>query len=243
MKTSNRANIVIGMILMIFLISSINSFAEPVGPIVSNNYSVTATPTSAAMINTTGGSITTMVFNVTAQNIRWKAYVGNVSGTLTLDDANNHTIFDWSLSNVAGEVYATRSSQAVSWSNLNCSNSTHIYNEEIAMNHTDIFDNISATFSAKKHDLFYIGTKQIGQDACYSIHTFVNSTNQSSNFEEVLLYDGTNSTNGHFVYSTMLEQNSQGFDNNYYDFQMIVPENGLSTWSSATPYYFYVELT
>ena len=225
------------------LINITLSLAAPVGPTIVYNFSETATPRSAALINTTGGSITTMVLNATSQNLRWKAYVGNVTGSLTLDDANNYTIFDWTLSNVVGEVYATRSANSISWANLNCSNLTHIYNEENAMNHTNPYDNISATFDVKSHTQFYIGTTLISQNSCYSVHTYVNDTNQSSNFQEVVMYDGTNATNGNFVYATTFEQDQQGFDNNQYDFQMIVPENGITGWTSSTAYYFYVELT
>ena len=56
------------------------------------------------------------------------------------------------------------------------------------------------------------------------------------------VHNNGDSTNGDIVYATILEQDAQGFDNNQYDFQMIVPEVGL-TWSSSTAYYFYVELT
>jgi hypothetical protein len=241
----NKSNYtVIVLVIIIFLINIKLLFATPIGPSIIYNSSETAPPASAAMINTSGGSITTMVLDATTQNVRWKAYVGNVTGKLTLDDANNFTIFDWSMSNVVGEIYATRSSESVSWADINCSNSTHIYNEEIALNHTNNpDDNISTTFNVKDHDSFYVGTVLIAQDSCNSIHTFVNDSNQSTDFEEVLLYDGTNATNGDIIYATILEQNKPGFDNTTYDFQMIVPENGLSTWTSSTAYYFYVELT
>lgn len=231
------------LVLLVCILYTRLAAATPIGPTVTYNSSETATPASAAIINTSGGSITTMVLNATTQNLRWKAYVGNVSGKLTLDDANNFTIFDWPLGAVAGEIYATRSPDTVSWGNINCSNSTHIRNEELALNHTNSNDNISSTFSIKSHNPFYIGNSLIAQNSCFSIHTYVNDTSQSSNFEEVLLYDGTNSTNGDIVYTTVLEQDKPGFDRASYDFQMIVPENGLATWSSSTAYYFYVELT
>jgi len=51
------------------------------------------------------------------------------------------------------------------------------------------------------------------------------------------LYDGTN-----IVYATIVETNQGGFDGKTYDFQMIVPENGLPSFSDATAYYIYIEL-
>ena len=222
---------------------TILAYATPSGPSITFISNQTKQPSAARLINTTGGSITTVVLNATTQNPRWKAYVGNVTGTLTLDDASDNTIFDWTLTNVNGEIYATRFYGNINWSGTNCSNSTHIANENFALNQTNRDDNITKTFSSQVHNGFYVGTRQILANTCFSVHTYVNSTSQSSKFEEVVLYDGTNETNGNIIYSTPLEQDAYGFDNNTYDFQMIVPENGLATWTSSTAYYFYVELT
>ena len=237
-----KFNIVLA-ILTILLAGTIFVYAVPSGPTITLISNETKQPSAARLINTTGGSITTMALNATTQNPRWKAYVGNVTGRLTLDDANDNTIFDWTLTNVIGEIYATRASISINWSGTNCSNSTHISNENLALNHTNKDDNITKTFNAQSHNGFYVGTREILANTCFSVRTYVNSTSQSSKFEEVLLYDGTNSSNGNMVYATPLEQDVYGFDNNTYDFQMIVPENGLPTWASSTAYYFYVELT
>jgi len=239
-----RADRVIIICALVLLAAAVYVQAAPVGPTVTYSATETAPTREAALINTSGGSITTMVLNATTQNLRWKAFVGNVTGSLTLDDAENYTVFDWSLSSVIGEVYATRSSDTVTWSNINCSNATHILNEEMALNHiSNPDDNISTTFSVKDHEQFYVGTRLMTTDSCFSLHTYVNDAPQSADFEEVVLYDGTNHTNGDVVYATPLEQDVQGFDTASYDFQMIVPENGLATWQSSTAYYFYVELT
>lgn len=224
-------------------ITSIIINAIPQGPTITYMSNETKSSSAAAMINTTGGSITTIFLNATTQNPRWKAYVGNVTGSLTLDDANDQTIFNWQLANIIGEIYATRYSGVINWSGANCSNLTHISNEEFALNLSDKDDNITKTFSTQTHVGFYIGTRQVLQNTCYSVHTYVNDSPQSSRFEEVALYDGTNLTNGNIIFATPLEQDAYGFDNNTYDFQMIVPENGLPTWTGSTAYYFYVELT
>ena len=243
-KENKKRMIEFIFILAIFISSFYFSTAVPVGPTITSISNETGTNQGSTLINTTGGSITTMELNMTAQNLKWKAFVGNVSGKLTLADSGNYSIYDWTLSTVLGEVYATRSSAAVSWGNINCSNLTHMYNEEIALSHTsNPDDNISATFDVKDHEELYIGSVKINTNECYSIHTNVNNQSQSSDFEEIILYDGTDHQNGDIVYATMLEQDLTGYNNNQFDFQMIVPENGAPTWTSATPYYFYVELT
>ena len=243
MSKQIKLNIVYLAAFSILIASTLLVYAAPIGPTITVISNQTKQPASAKIINTTGGSITTMMLNATTQDTRWKAYVGNVTGRLTLDDANDNTIFDWALTNVIGEVYATRFSGSVNWSGTNCSNSTHMSNEDITLNQSNKDDNITKTFNTKVHNGFYVGSRQILQNTCYSVHTYVNSSSQAAKFEEVALYDGTNETNGNIIFATPLEQDAYGFDNSTYDFQMIVPENGLSTWTSSTAYYFYVELT
>jgi len=241
-RNLHLARILLAMLIVISALS-ISSMAAPSGPTVTILANETKTATSAALINTTGGTISTVLLNATTQNVRWKAYVGNVTGSLTLDDANDNSIFDWTLSSIVGEVYATRFAGSVNWTGINCSNSTHISLEENTLNHTNKDDNLTRTFNSQIHQGFYTGTRQILQNTCYSVHTYVNSTAQSTRFEEVILYDDTNTTNGKIVYATPLEQDQYGFDNNTYDFQMILPEVGTPGWQSSTAYYFYVELT
>ncbi len=53
----------------------------------------------------------------------------------------------------------------------------------------------------------------------------------------MVLDDGSN-----IVYSSIIEDQSDGFDENDYDFQMLVPENGAEGFSGATAYYVYVEV-
>ena len=226
------------LVVLLLLVVPI-ALSLPTGPTVEYIRNETKTSTQGKMINTSGGSITTMVLNATTQNYRWKAYVGNVTGRLTLDDANDHTVFDWKLTTIVGEVYATRNPNSINWNQINCSTPSNITNEEIAINHTNNpDDNISATFATKDHNTLYVGSIEIPQDSCYSIHTYVNDTNQSTNFEEILLHDKQS-----VVYATVIESDELGYDpTQTFDFQLIVPEVGLPTWTSSTPYYFYVEL-
>ena len=234
-----------GLIFAFTVLVAVSLFvhAVPSGPTITFISNETKGVSPTRFINTTGGSITTVVLNTTTQDLRWKAYVGNVTGKLTLDDANDNTLFDWTITNIAGEVYSTRSSESINWSGINCSNSTHISMEELSLNHSNRDDNITSTFNSQTHNGFFAGTRQILANTCFSVHTFVNSTRQQSRFEEVALYDSAIQGNGHVVYATPLEQDAYGFDNSTYDFQLIVPENGLPSFSSSTAYYFYVELT
>ena len=210
-----------------------------------------------------GGYIFTTSLDSQQQNTRWKAYVGNVTGTLVLDDASDNTLFSWSLTSVTGEVYATRASGNINWSGINCtwiregsrnytlSNRSAEEVENAALSHTFKNDNITATFSKANHTSITTGSVIIGKDECFSVQTYqrdaaqVFSDSANANFTQVILYDGAfNTTNGNVVYETKIESDITGYrPDSTYDFQMIVPENGAVGFSSSTAYYFYVELT
>ena len=231
----------VGIVTLILLIGMFQFVvAIPTGPDIENKGVENGSDRPATSLTTTGGTIATLVLNATTQNPHWKAYVGNVTGTWVLEDANNYSIYEWSLSTIAGEVYVTRDG-SITWGSIECANSTHISAEETIMNHTSgADDSINNTFILTTHDPFWTGDIEFTADECdHTLLTYVNDTTQTSteNFQEILLYEGSS-----LVYTTLLEDSVQGFDLYYYDFQLIVAENGVDEPPSSTPYYFYVEL-
>ncbi|MEM2121279.1 MAG: hypothetical protein QXU20_01295 [Candidatus Woesearchaeota archaeon] len=229
------------VILLSILILVKNTNSVPAGPSVLYNYTETPTPPPALIINTSGGTITTMnLFGIT-QNPHWKAYVGNVSGKLALQDASSYTIYDWQLSKVSGEVYATRNPVTPNWINIRCANLSEILAEEeyFNMSSTDD-DSISKTFNLTIHRSFFVGTKLISSGSCFTTYTYVQNQSQApseeAKFQEVILSDGTN-----IIFTTLLENKSIGFNNQRFDFQMILPESKILS-AANTAYYFYLEL-
>lgn len=213
-------------------------FAAPVGPTsvtILNNE--TRNSSSSYVLNTSGGYITTLNITANQQNLRWKGFVGYLTGKFSLDDATGSTLYDWTLAVISGEVYATRNSTTVNWATIACANGTVIENENILMNHTNQYDNITATFDDTTHPSFTVGSVPITVNSCtYSLNTYVNNVS-SNDFDEVVLY-----SQGAIVYATILEDGATGFDGGAYDFQMIVPENGAPSWTGSTAYYLYVEI-
>lgn len=211
---------------------------DPEGPgflnITSNETKETQ---SSEVVNISGGYIATINITTTVQNPRWKAFVGDVSGSFTLDDSSGSTIYDWTSTVTSGRIYATRDSGSIEWSSVNCSNTTQLEAENTAMSHNNTYDNITATFSDTTHNPFWVGGVSIGQNECPTLNTYVDNSTQDTDFEEMALYDGTS-----IIYATILENDADGFDENNYDFQMIVPENGANGFSGATAYYIYVEV-
>ena len=204
---------------------------------IAYNFNETKAASSAMMVNISGGYVSSFNLTASVQNSRWKAFVGEVFGKFTLDDASDNTIYDWSFATVTGRVYATRTASTPTWSSIACASTANLEAENTAMSHTGVSDNITATFSDASHVGFYVGSTQFLDDACsHTVNTYVGGTSTSA-FEEVALYDGAN-----VIYTGLLEQDATGFDGNSYDFQMIVPENGSAGFSGATAYYLYVEL-
>ncbi|MGV8150812.1 MAG: hypothetical protein ACP5NV_03740 [Candidatus Woesearchaeota archaeon] len=232
----------VGILAVLVLSSLFSSFVNslPAGPVINYVSNSTAAPFSANRSQDEKGTITVITLTSTQQDYKWKAYVGNVSGKLALDDGTAYTIYDWSLGTPTGEVYVTRSS-SISWSSIGCANQTVINAEELSVSmSSSATDSINSTFASSIHRSFLVGTTSIVNSTCRSIATYVNDTAQvideSSVFQEVLLAD----ISGNMVYTTMIENNDQGFDNNNYDFQLLVAENESST--IPTTYFFYVEL-
>ena len=241
------------VIVSIILITRVWA-AIPSGPTITyagnETSSASGNPTLENNNSITGGVIATLILNARQADSHWKAYVGNVTGTYVLEDASNYSIYEWNITSIAGEVYATRTSSTINWSGTRCANVTHVNQEMTEMHHNTTNtpgDSINETFddNANDHWGFYSGSTQITQNTCnYSIQTWVNDTAQSSTewFEEVLLYDGSLN----LIYVTKIENNIDGYKNDAanttYDFQMLIAENG-SPATSHTDYYFYVELS
>ena len=239
-------------ILIVLLIGKVWA-AIPSGPVITyrgnETSSTSGNPALENNASIKGGVIATLILNVRQQDSHWKAYVGNVTGTYVLEDASNYSIYEWTISTIAGEVYATRTSTIINWGNVVCANSSHVASEMTVMRHNSTStpgDALNETFddNANDHWGFYAGSKQIVANSCnYSINPWVNDTNQTSSdlFEEVLLYDGSNN----LVYVAKIENDLRGYknDSTTYDFQMLVAENASEGGPYQTNYYFYVELS
>ena len=230
------------LIILIFCMS-LGLAASPGGP---SNLNITSNETRAAtpsqVINVSGGYIATLNITANIQNPRWKGMVGWVNGKFSLDDQSGSTLFDWSLATITGDVFATRNSTTVRWANIQCANVTVLETENLRMNHSNYNDNLTKTFSNRTHSTFDVGGVSIDLDSCPTAHPYVNNATGLT-FQETVLFDGaTDAEVGAVVYSALINDNQVGFDGQVYDFEMVIPENGLATWSGQTPYYLYVEL-
>ncbi len=238
--------ILVGIFFYSFIFFSVVN-AAPQGPSsVVLQANETKGDVSAVTLNISGGRIATVNITAKNQNPRWKGFVGQLVGTFTLDDSTSSTLYDWSMTTVLGEVYATRNVSTPSWTNIRCANTTLLENENYLMNHTSANDNITKTFNGTTHVSFVVATTTISANACPTLNTYKGNATQDTDFEEMVLTDQTNFSIANYsnlIYSTVIENNVAGFDSITYDFQMIVPEIGYDGFNGATAYYLYVELS
>lgn len=206
-------------------------------PISSSRYSTAAGKTLGAI----AGNVTELNLNATSVTQTWQGYFGNITGRIVLGDSSNNTMYDWNLASPQGEIYATRKVTVPVWSSIQCAGLTEVDAEDTALGTTGAAaDSVNKTFSnATSFTTFYVGSVTIDQGAqdCYATHLYNNTGVQSTNFAQVLLYDGAD-----VVYTALLDQDAMGFDGRTHDFQMIVGEDGHNGDTSTTPYYFYLEL-
>ncbi|MBW2974269.1 hypothetical protein KY366_00995, partial [Candidatus Woesearchaeota archaeon] len=68
--------------------------------------------------------VTQITITTVTQTQTWQGYYGDIVGTITLDDAQNHTMYDWYAAEPQGEVYAA-SQEVTNWLTVHCFNYTN----------------------------------------------------------------------------------------------------------------------
>jgi len=252
------------VLLTVFLVTLMfvrNVSALPTGATLSEGESERLPTVNPDSDGAFAGNITRADFVAISITHSWQGYFGNVTGTLTLSDANNYTLYNWSLANPEGEVYAAN--DTITWTNIQCFNftATGTYADDTAQRGTtslygmnlsileslfgikwDDEDGVNETFSdSTNHDLFYTNSLEFSAGECVAVNLFnASGTTNSEQFQEVLLYDPDDQLP---VFASILEETSVlGFNQEDNDFEMIVLENGHGTDLAVTTYYFYLEL-
>ena len=267
MRWSKNKNLkLIPLVLLILAISlhlSIVTSIEPTGSGVSEERTETAPADTAGTHEAQAGNVTELNIFGYSTTQTWQGYFGNVSGTIQLADASDNVLYNWTLANPQGEVYAS-TNETIAWTNVQCFNftstgtlaggetpggyslfGTNLTQLESQYNlASDDVDGVDETFTlvgAGTHDIFYTASQEFSEGECRSTRVFGDSgQGESDEFEEVLLYEPTTTS---VIFTALLEESSVlGFDNNDYDFQMLVLEDGHGTDVDTTTYYFFVEL-
>ncbi|MFA5764432.1 MAG: hypothetical protein WC915_06510 [archaeon] len=243
-------------IFLVVLLSVSVLAVEPFGSSVTQLSSTRAPEDIATSDNAIAGNITELGVSGFSVTQSWQGYFGNVTGTIQLADNGDNVMYNWSLASPEGEIYASRLS-TINWYNIQC------LGDELGVNFTtletdygianDDVDGVNETFTWTgshengenlSHDLFYTNNIEFLAGECASTHLFADSnSSEDSTFQEVLLLDNSSISSTNVVFASILdEENPLGFDGRAHDFEMLVLENGHSTDTATTTYYFWVEL-
>jgi hypothetical protein len=276
----NERGVFKGVILLLSAIILVASFvfaassSEPQGPELLNvTESGRRTPGTVDAISAEAGNVSALVIDDIRTTEAWQGYYGNVTGTITLDDANNVTFYDWALPNPEGEIYASNGS-SVTWSNVYCMNLSHTrpndgstgsgfestiyYNinmtqieANFGINNTELgapaedMDGLNETFNATYNDAtgFRVGSITIDDDDGCSLAHLYTDESRDSNWQELLLTDNVS-----LIFTALIRENADMYrtaGTETADFQILVLENGHTggAESVTTPYYFFVELS
>ena len=260
---------IIFLIALLVFISSVSVFTnaiEPNGASINATRSERANASQPTSQEAQAGNVTQLNIFAYSTTQSWQGYFGNVSGVIQLADSNSYALYNWSLANPQGEVYASTNA-TISWTNIQCFNYTatgtytneagnggtvNLYGTNLTLLESQFgikntsVDGVDETFTlihggAGQHDEFYTANKQFSEGECISTRLFSNTgTGENDKFEEVLLYEPTTAS---IIFTALIEpENVAGFDGNDYDFEMLVLENGRNGDTATTTYYFFVEL-
>ena len=226
------------MIIMTMMIVG-TALADPAGTGTLNPTSSSrATAPSAGQLDVQAGNVTNIDIDAWSITSKWAGFYGDITGTIVLEDGSSNTFYNWSDASPTGEVFATRNPSTPTWASIACGDSSTITAEVSALSVDSGADNITNTFceTCGNHSAFSVGTTDFSADQCtYRTNAFNNAGAQTTDWDQVLLTD----TN-YALYTTIIDQDTLGFDNINHDFQLLVAENVSD--STLTSYYFYVEI-
>lgn len=271
-----RSNLIIGhagLFSLIFIIVLLTTLvlAEPNGPdtITVAGSGRHTNESGAVRVDAAAGNVTALVISQVRSSQAWQGYYGNITGTIVLDDANNQTLYDWSLPSPTGEVYASNST-IVTWGNIFCLNISSNRNSSgpAGSSASPGGSNNIAAFNGSQIELLY-GINVTDKDGLNE--TFNDSYVSSTGFRvgaitidttdgcsaahpyttEAYSYDHVTGTgwiellltdNISFVFTSLVRESANGFQTgstDTYDFQMLVLENGHSGWDVTTTPYYF----
>ncbi|MFP4567441.1 MAG: hypothetical protein ACLFN8_00705 [Candidatus Woesearchaeota archaeon] len=205
------------LISMLFLATATSAFVAVSGfdPTYEGNFSDSAN--QPTVMTHERGFIHVVNIDKSQQTPRWKAYVGNITGELALGDGT-YSIFNWNLTTITGEIYATRyngtfassppnlseewpqgdsSNTLPIWSTMECATQDEINNETTLLNHNydlDV-DALNRTFTTGfTFQNFAVASRTIDTSTCRGTFLNYNATNDNSEqgvagWQQVVLTD------------------------------------------------------
>jgi len=194
------------------------------------------------------GNVTQLNLTAISTTKAWQGYYGEITGTITLENANGDVFYNWSAMEPKGEIYASINN-TINWDNIQCFEWSGTPDLETVESwygiEDDDADGINETFTDDSNIAFSVGTHNISANTCPATNVYQNGGPVPGNFENVLLTDGVT-----IIFTTIIENNEAdnatdivGFDGQTHDFQLLVAENGHDGYEdTTTTYYFWAEI-
>lgn len=207
-----------------------------------DNYTIISTtskpPKAAGVpIVAEAGNITWLAITSFQKTRSWQGFVGNMTGGLTLDDTANETMYSWNISDLSGQLYASQNC-SIDWTQISTQNDCTVDNALTGPGS----DSVSRTYTASSNQIAYqIYDLEVNASSVCTAWPYVNDSAQSGTylFENTILTAGTVPDGNQSIYVANFEYQTNGFDTLLYDFQMLVPVNKSSKF---TTYCLYAEL-
>jgi hypothetical protein len=223
--------------LFLFSVMAIQALAIPEGldniTIIDSQEMISK---GGAPIVADAGNVTWLNVSIKKKTSAWQGFVGNLTNSgLVLDDASGDRFYSWNLTNMSGEIYASRNA-SIYWYN--------IYPENVCAVDEALTgkggDRTSKTYDPSANTVnFSVGTILINSSSACSTLPFINGAKPTTNtFENLILSTATGATNN-TIYTGILEAGTAGFDGQEYNFQLLVPVN---VTTGLTTYYLYAEV-
>jgi len=225
------------MLLVVFTVMTVmlnTVVGAPTGATLNPGNSTRGTDPTATTVDAQAGNVTQLNIDQTRITDIWQGFYGNVSGTIVLENSAGQNFYDWTGTEVTGQIYASRYA-VPDWSGINCSNSTHWEEEETELTiSSTATDGINETFNTYTHPTFDVGSVTIDSNVCPATRPYTSGETAGVWYNVML-----NSNSSNTVYTVVVSSDGTAYDGTTVDFEILVPTD---TTQTLTSYYFYAEL-
>jgi hypothetical protein len=217
------------------------SFALPVGATVSAGSPVTLGTVAAGTASAWGGNITQVNLTINSSTLHWQGFYGSITGSLILGSGagdNLKAMKIWSVDNLRGQVYVSRSANV----DFSAVNSTSVSLSDIDNAFSFLLNSNDAAVNTGTNNAnpsFYVGQYIVPSNSRPLITTFNNASQPV--WKEVVLKHANTGTPEDFVFVGIINASGIAYNGDLAHFQVIVPENAAGDTSVST-YYFYGEI-
>lgn len=245
--------LVLGILTFISLMSTFIVYGDQNGgPTGASSATVEDTQTlniskySPTLIKAQAGNVSRLTLTGVSVTQAWQGFYGNVTGTITLDDMQNWTFYDWQIAEPQGEIYAANATIS-NWETVHCFNysnngTEYTYSYDggakttttfIALNLTEIeksynitpndYDGVDETFNETgkviggiAHNTFYVGQIQITNGTCPATSTYINDARNTDADFQNVMLTVNNTET--IIFTTIIEEKQSDNRSNHQGF-------------------------